>query len=61
MSRLLENRDEAGTALHEFARRWRMHFVTCMQPQYLPEDWSVDHETKGRSTKNFLSEVRNRK
>ncbi|KAM8807079.1 exonuclease 3'-5' domain-containing protein 2 [Eudromia elegans] len=30
-------------SLMELERRWRQHFLDNMQPKYLPEQWSVDH------------------
>lgn len=33
------------TDYSEFAREWREHFVTHMQPKYMPETWSVDRKT----------------
>ncbi|KAM6445055.1 exonuclease 3'-5' domain-containing protein 2 [Rhynochetos jubatus] len=30
-------------SLMELERRWRQHFLDSMQPQHLPEQWSVDH------------------
>ncbi|XP_026789923.1 exonuclease 3'-5' domain-containing protein 2 isoform X2 [Pangasianodon hypophthalmus] len=29
--------------LIELERRWRQHFLSCMQPKFLPPLWSVDH------------------
>ena len=29
--------------LKEFIKRWRVHFVKTMNPQFLPDAWSVDH------------------
>lgn len=29
--------------LIELERRWRMHFLSSMQPKFLPPLWSVDH------------------
>ena len=29
--------------LFDFIRMWRQHFLDSMQPKYLPELWSVDH------------------
>jgi len=29
--------------LKEFIKRWRVHFITTMNPQFLPDAWSVDH------------------
>ncbi|XP_072028689.1 exonuclease 3'-5' domain-containing protein 2-like isoform X2 [Amphiura filiformis] len=34
---------EGCTGLVKFERRWRQHFVDLMQPQFLPELWSIDH------------------
>ena len=36
---VLENVDD----LEEFIKMWRSHFVTTMNPQYLPHGWSVDY------------------
>ncbi|XP_050567329.1 exonuclease 3'-5' domain-containing protein 2 isoform X2 [Cygnus atratus] len=30
-------------SLMQLERRWRQHFLDSMQPKYLPEQWSVDH------------------
>ncbi|XP_025894007.1 exonuclease 3'-5' domain-containing protein 2 [Nothoprocta perdicaria] len=30
-------------SLMQLERRWRQHFLDNMQPKYLPEQWSVDH------------------
>ncbi|XP_042301477.1 LOW QUALITY PROTEIN: exonuclease 3'-5' domain-containing protein 2 [Sceloporus undulatus] len=30
-------------SLMQLERRWRQHFLDVMQPRYLPEQWSVDH------------------
>lgn len=30
--------------LHVFYRRWREHFVKTMNPQYLPEIWTIDRK-----------------
>ncbi|XP_060618043.2 exonuclease 3'-5' domain-containing protein 2 [Anolis sagrei] len=30
-------------SLMQLERRWRQHFLDVMQPKYLPEQWSVDH------------------
>ncbi|KFW05554.1 PREDICTED: exonuclease 3'-5' domain-containing protein 2 [Eurypyga helias] len=30
-------------SLMQLERRWRQHFLDSMQPQHLPERWSVDH------------------
>jgi hypothetical protein len=29
--------------LKEFIKRWRIHFISTMNPQFLPDAWSVDH------------------
>lgn len=29
--------------LIELERRWRLHFLSSMQPNFLPPLWSVDH------------------
>lgn len=29
--------------LPEFIRLWRTHFVSTMKPQYLPQNWRIDH------------------
>jgi len=26
-----------------FIRRWRVHFITSLDPQYLSDAWSVEH------------------
>ena len=37
-------REEGGRqGLLEFQRRWRQHFLDTMNPRFLPELWSVDH------------------
>lgn len=30
-------------SLVQLERRWRQHFLDSMQPKYLPQQWSVDH------------------
>ncbi|KAH0620703.1 hypothetical protein JD844_021392 [Phrynosoma platyrhinos] len=30
-------------SLMQLERRWRQHFLDAMQPKFLPEQWSVDH------------------
>jgi len=30
--------------LEIFIKRWRQHFITSMQPKYLPKYWSIDHD-----------------
>lgn len=30
----------------EFAREWREHFVSTMNPQYMPEAWKIDRKTE---------------
>lgn len=30
--------------IYEFVKMWRNHFVTTMQPKFLPAFWSIDHE-----------------
>ena len=32
--------------LDEFVVMWRQHFVSTMNPQFLPDHWSVNYETK---------------
>lgn len=29
--------------LPDFIRRWRLHFVLRLKPQYLNDDWNVDY------------------
>jgi hypothetical protein len=37
------------SALEEFVKGWRRHFLETMQPQYLPPFWSVDSRVKNSS------------
>jgi len=37
---------ESTTDLDEFVIMWRRHFVDIMNPQFLPDYWSVEHETR---------------
>lgn len=30
-------------SLMQLESRWRQHFLDSMQPKYLPQQWSVDH------------------
>jgi cation-transporting P-type ATPase D len=32
--------------IERFVRDWRLHFVTSMQPRYLPRGWSIDHPVR---------------
>jgi hypothetical protein len=32
--------------IERFVRDWRLHFVTSMQPRYMPRGWSVDHPVR---------------
>lgn len=34
---------EKLTDLKSFIRRWRVHFISTLQPRFLPDSWSVDH------------------
>ena len=36
-------REGGRPGLLEFQRRWRQHFLDTMNPRFLPELWSVDH------------------
>lgn len=56
VKRLMEGVDTT-TSLHSFIRRWRIHFVDCMKPQFLPEDFSVDTQTRVDSYNFFLGDA----
>ncbi len=32
--------------LIEFQRKWRIHFLECAKPRFLPKLWSVDHNPR---------------
>lgn len=33
--------------VQEFIRRWRRHFVTAMNPKFLPEHWKIEKDWRG--------------
>ena len=41
VKKIRETSDTAG--LLEFQKRWRQHFLSCMEPRFLPDLWSVNH------------------
>ncbi|KAM4691044.1 exonuclease 3'-5' domain-containing protein 2 [Rhinophrynus dorsalis] len=42
--KVVQNFSKGGLkSLMELERRWRQHFLDTMQPKYLPQQWSVDH------------------
>jgi len=44
-------------ALRAFLRGWRELFVTVLQPQFLPEGWSVDADLGGRLVPSVAQSV----
>lgn len=43
--------------IEEFVKLWRMHFIETMNPQFMPNGWSVDFRIKTKlSSKNNLNE-----
>ena len=36
-------REGGNDNLFEFQKRWRQYFLDTMNPKFLPECWSVDH------------------
>lgn len=43
--------------LHELEILWRNHFINTMNPQHLPELWSVYHDPKNSEYSNFHKEL----
>lgn len=49
--------ENSGGGLVNLEQKWREHFLTCMQPKFLPELWSVSHNQerlKSRQAQNRI-------
>jgi len=45
----------AAYDITEFIMRWRQHFITCMQPKFMPKDWQGDKIKTFRTRKDNLA------
>lgn len=54
--------DAAATveALGGFVRRWRRHFLSCMQPLHLPPNWNVDSKVTNSTYTDCRTATRRR-
>ncbi|PIK36013.1 putative exonuclease 3'-5' domain-containing protein 2 [Apostichopus japonicus] len=39
----------------KFERRWRVHFLSTMQPRFMPDLWSVDHKHESQVAKREIA------
>lgn len=45
------------TDMQAFIKRWRQHFVSTMNPKFLPEHWRIDHEGRDYGVKEIVGKL----